>query len=91
MRYRRAMPRKPAPKWDDPEESKRFLDTAKAVEASDDPKDFDARSNGGLQWQAARVTLGSKPLRVLLLPSLRRSPKRFQRLSISATPSRDER
>jgi len=35
------MPRKPAPKWDDPEESKRFLDTAKAVEASDDPKDFE--------------------------------------------------
>lgn len=26
---------------DDPEESKRFLETAKAVEASDDPKDFD--------------------------------------------------
>jgi len=36
-----AMPRKPQPKWDDPEESKRFLDTAKAVEASDDPKDFE--------------------------------------------------
>lgn len=35
------MPRKPAPKWDDPEESKRFLETAEAVEASDDPKDFD--------------------------------------------------
>jgi len=35
------MPRKPEPKWDDPEESKRFLDTAKAVEASDDPKDFE--------------------------------------------------
>ena len=35
-----AMPRKPAPKWDDPEESQRFLDTAKAVEASDDPEDF---------------------------------------------------
>jgi hypothetical protein len=35
------MPRKPAPKWDDPEESKRFLDEAKAAEASDDPKDFD--------------------------------------------------
>lgn len=34
------MPDKPKPKWDDPEESKRFLDTAKAVEASDDPKDF---------------------------------------------------
>jgi hypothetical protein len=27
--------------WDDPEESKRFLDEAKAAEASDDPKDFD--------------------------------------------------
>ncbi len=35
------MPRKPAPKWDDPEESKRFLETAKAAEASDDLKDFD--------------------------------------------------
>jgi hypothetical protein len=35
------MPRKPAPKRDDPEESKRFLETAKAVEASDDPKDFE--------------------------------------------------
>ena len=34
------MPRKPAPKWDDPEESKRFMDTAKAVEASDDAADF---------------------------------------------------
>jgi hypothetical protein len=28
-------------KWDDPEESTRFLDTAKAVEASDDPKAFE--------------------------------------------------
>ena len=36
-----AMPRKPNPKWDDPEESKRFLETAKAVEASDDPADFE--------------------------------------------------
>jgi hypothetical protein len=35
------MPRKPAPKWDDPEESKRFLDEAKAAEASDDPKDLE--------------------------------------------------
>ena len=35
------MPRKPNPKWDDPEESKRFLETAKAVEASDDPKEFE--------------------------------------------------
>lgn len=35
------MSRKPDPKWDDPEESKRFLETAKAVEASDDPADFD--------------------------------------------------
>lgn len=35
------MPRKPAPKWDDPEESERFLAEAKAAEASDDPKDFD--------------------------------------------------
>jgi hypothetical protein len=35
------MPRKPAPKPDDPEESQRFLDTAREVEASDDPKDFE--------------------------------------------------
>lgn len=35
------MPRKPEPKWDDPEESKRFLETAKAVEASDDPDDLE--------------------------------------------------
>ena len=34
------MTRKTAPKWDDPEESKRFLETAKAVEASDDPREF---------------------------------------------------
>lgn len=34
------MPRKPAPKWDDPAQSKRFLDEAKAAEASDDPKEF---------------------------------------------------
>lgn len=32
---------KPKPKQDDPEESKRFLETAKAVEASNDPKDFE--------------------------------------------------
>lgn len=35
------MPRKSAPKWDDPEESQRFLDEAKAAGASDDPKDFE--------------------------------------------------
>jgi hypothetical protein len=37
------MPRKPKPKpeWDDPEESKRFLETADEVEASDNPEDFD--------------------------------------------------
>ncbi|MCA1837709.1 MAG: hypothetical protein LC674_02765 [Actinobacteria bacterium] len=35
------MPRKPAPKWDDPEESKRFLEEAEKVGASDDPKDFE--------------------------------------------------
>lgn len=35
------MPRKPAPKPDDPEEYKRFLETAKAVEAETDPKAFD--------------------------------------------------
>jgi hypothetical protein len=35
------MTRKSKPKWDNPEESKRFLETAKAVEASDDPKDLE--------------------------------------------------
>jgi hypothetical protein len=35
------MPRKPKPKWDDPEESKRFLEAAKVAEASNDSKDFD--------------------------------------------------
>lgn len=38
------MPRKPSPrpkKTSDPEEYQRFLETAKAVEASDDPKDFE--------------------------------------------------
>lgn len=34
------MPRKRPPKWDDPEESERFLEAAKAAEASEDPKDF---------------------------------------------------
>jgi hypothetical protein len=32
------MPHKPKAKRDDPEEYKRFLETAKEVEASDDPK-----------------------------------------------------
>jgi hypothetical protein len=35
------MQRKAKPKPDDPEEYKRFLETAKAVEASKDPKDFE--------------------------------------------------
>ena len=39
------MTKKPAPKQglkpDDPEEYKRFLETAREVGASDDPKDFD--------------------------------------------------
>lgn len=35
------MPRKPAPKRDDPEESERFLQEAKAAEASDNPKDLE--------------------------------------------------
>ena len=40
------MPRKPAakpllPKPDDPEEYKRFLETAEEVEADKDPKSFD--------------------------------------------------
>jgi hypothetical protein len=33
--------RKPASKPDDPEEFKRFIETAPEVEASDDPKEFD--------------------------------------------------
>jgi hypothetical protein len=36
-----AMSRKPNPKWDDPEESQRFLAAAVAAEASHDPKDFE--------------------------------------------------
>jgi hypothetical protein len=35
------MPRKPKPKSADPAEYKRFLETAKAVEASEDPKEFE--------------------------------------------------
>jgi hypothetical protein len=39
------MPRKPKanpkPKWDDPEESRRFLEAAKLAEASNDPADFE--------------------------------------------------
>lgn len=35
------MSRKPKPKPDDPAEYERFLETAKAVEASDDPKTFE--------------------------------------------------
>lgn len=40
------MAKKPQPKWDDPEESQRFLDEAKAAEASDDPKDFEKALKG---------------------------------------------
>jgi hypothetical protein len=35
------MPAKPKPKPDDPAQSKRFIETAKAVEASEDPEVFD--------------------------------------------------
>jgi len=35
------MPRKPNPPPDDPEQSKRFLDTAKEVEADQDEKALD--------------------------------------------------
>jgi len=37
------MPSKPPPrpKQDDPRQSARFVETAKAIEASEDPKDFD--------------------------------------------------
>ena len=34
------MPRKPTPKPDDPEEYKRFLETAEEVEAEKDPEAF---------------------------------------------------
>jgi hypothetical protein len=38
-----SMPRKSdaKPKQDDPKQSARFVETAKAIEASEDPKDFD--------------------------------------------------
>jgi hypothetical protein len=32
------MPRKPSPKWDDPEQSKRFIETAEEVGADTDDK-----------------------------------------------------
>ena len=35
------MPRKPAPKPDNPKEYKRFLETAREVGASNDAKDFE--------------------------------------------------
>ncbi len=35
------MSHKPKPEWDDPEESKRFLETAKEIGASDRPADFE--------------------------------------------------
>ena len=35
------MSRKPKPKLDDPAEYKRFLETAEAVEASEEPEAFD--------------------------------------------------
>ncbi len=35
------MARKSKPKWDDPEESKRFLEAAEKAEASDNPKDLE--------------------------------------------------
>jgi len=36
-----AVKKKTKPKRDDAEEYRRFLETARKVEASDDPKDFD--------------------------------------------------
>lgn len=36
---------KAKPKWDDPAESERFLEAAKAAQASDDSKDFDKALN----------------------------------------------
>jgi hypothetical protein len=35
------MPRKPAPPQDDPEQSKRFIDMAREVEAEGSKEDFD--------------------------------------------------
>jgi hypothetical protein len=35
------MTRKPKPKWDDPKQSKRFMEAAEKAEASDDPKELD--------------------------------------------------
>ena len=35
------MPHKPAPQPDDPEQSKRFIDTAREVEADEDPEAFE--------------------------------------------------
>ena len=35
------MPRKPQPKFTDAERHKRFVDMAKEVEASEDPKEFE--------------------------------------------------
>ncbi len=36
-----SMPRKPTPKPDDPDESKRFIDMAREIEADEDPKALD--------------------------------------------------
>ena len=35
------MPRKSKPKHDDPKQSKRFIETAKAIGVDEDPKAFD--------------------------------------------------
>jgi hypothetical protein len=37
----RPIPRRPNPKWDDPEESQRFLDAAEAADSSEDAKEFE--------------------------------------------------
>jgi hypothetical protein len=34
------MPRKPKPKWDDPEESKRFIETARAIGSDETGEEF---------------------------------------------------
>jgi hypothetical protein len=39
--YPSSMPRKPAPKPDDPEQSKRFIETAEQIEADKSPKAFE--------------------------------------------------
>ncbi len=52
------MSRTTKPQWDDPEESKRFLETAKKVEASEDPQDF-RRALKAIAQNCKRILKGS--------------------------------